>query len=132
VKHLICKICGEEVQDTLQEVSVASFVLPRIDNNIARLIDVLRQHFVAITCLCQGGDGHLYRRPTVEIEPRGLADVDKVRTLLKEHGFNITTKVTLSDDAVTSCNIQLRRRVATPHQKMEDLVVQPGRLISFA
>jgi hypothetical protein len=125
-----CKICGEEVQDMVQEVSVASFILPRIDNNISRLIEVLRQHFVAITCFCQGGDGHLYRRPTVEIQPRGLAEVDKVRTLLKEHGFYVTTKVTLSDETVTSCNIQLRKILAS--QKVEDLVVQPGKLISFA
>ena len=125
---MICKTCGEEIQDTVQ-VSVASFVLPRIDNNVTRLVEVLKQHFVVVTCLCQRGEGHLYRRPTVEIQPRDSAEVDKVRALLRKHGFSITSKVTQCDETITSCNLQLRK-VLTP-KDMQDLVLQPGKLISL-
>jgi hypothetical protein len=128
---LICKICGQDSQDTVQQVSVASFVLPRVDNNITRLVDVLNQHFVNISCICRGGQGHMHGRPTVEIQPKDSAEVDKVRRLLSKHGFSVSTKVTTDEDeTITSCNIQLRK-VGAP-KNMEDLSHQPGKLISFA
>jgi hypothetical protein len=73
----------------------------------------------------------MHGRPTVEIQPKDSAEVDKVRRLLSKHGFSVSTKVTTDEDeTITSCNIQLRK-VGAP-KNMEDLSHQPGKLISFA
>jgi hypothetical protein len=49
----------------------------RIDPGIARVVRILKEHGVGTCQSCQGGDGHSYRHPTVDIygEPWKALDI---------------------------------------------------------
>ena len=78
-----------------------------LDPGIRDVVRLLRDHGWNTTCSCQGGVGHSYQHPSVEIDLSSLDDVERLALFLveheKEHGhrtFHIDATVRCPSDGM--------------------------------
>jgi hypothetical protein len=57
-----------------------------IDPGIRDLVQWLRDRGFNTTCACQGGEGHSYERPTVEIDLMNLDEAERLALAVAEFG----------------------------------------------
>jgi hypothetical protein len=125
---LKCTVCNEEVNQ-VQDKDVdrmKTSSLKGIDNSLTRLLFELKRHSVIVSCKCEGGLGHIFNQPTVELVVKTMAQVERIEKMLAIHGFSFLTKLSLSEGVVLSCRIHLKKPPAKNSDPDKVLVVPPG------
>jgi hypothetical protein len=62
---------------------------PDLDPGIRDLVKWLRDRGFNTTCACEGGEGHSYERPTVEIDLMNLDEAERLALAVAEFGIAV-------------------------------------------
>ncbi len=112
------------------EKEIDRVIVPSAKSNsstgLPKLLELLKQNDIDVTCSCQGGRGHLYNLPTIEVTPSEYSDVEDIFALMKAHGFTtFTIRLSFEHGRLLTCRIQFKE-ITVMRSKSEKIVVQPG------
>ena len=75
-----------------------------LEPGIRDAVLMLREHGWNTTCSCEGGAGHAYDKPTIELDlPNTMTAVDEIANLLVQKGygvFKIDARLMVPNDGV--------------------------------
>jgi hypothetical protein len=105
---------------------IAPAAKPNPNTGLPKLLELFKQNDISVTCSCQGGRGHLYNLPTIEVTPIEYSEVEDILALMKVHGFTtFTIRLSFEHGRVLTCRIQFKESIAM-RPKSDKMVVQPG------